>query len=474
MTVIPPALRLSPELLMMIFKHVCAHGNSYGYLAPINRGPLNPPWAVFKYLSAPQPAFLVSSVCYTWRTIALATAELWSYIRVHCSIWFRNHAALRLALQRSKNTPLRLEILGTLLEIGPDHVIMCLVSESARWKDVLFNISTISTRTNSPNHQSLAAALSQIPSLPIISTFSTNMPILKLPMFSLSPLLSSLALSNEHGLRSHQSFVWSQIRRLSLKQTMYSSNGALIIAPILSRCTQLEILEVYDIGFHGHSTIFPITTLPRVVELCLSSRSMLYIHMLHVFAAELRFPSLRSLTLAFDGGVASIDKSASDKIVAFVTKSCSPQKITYLCLTGSVTSDSLHPILAVLPEMVEVELNLLRLGFDTKLIRALTPTAGNGGSILLPKMELLSLSISEGVVRERVVNTDFALLFEMVRARTGPNSHVLLKSFNLSVDLEEGKEAAGFREYIRGMSNNLCVNLGVSVNSRPCHLRVYG
>ncbi|KAK7062791.1 hypothetical protein VNI00_000281 [Paramarasmius palmivorus] len=244
-SLLSPIHKMPPEILLNIFTFACEQNEMYPSRIP--------------------PAASISMVCGRWRDVAFAAPSLWSAISIEFSYWKSNETKLarmtRTFLERSKNSPLKLE-LDFSHAIGSVEPVLdtlnALVQHSNRWFDLELRVLTSIIRH--PVFTPIRGCLpllkwlyfNEVP-IPESTPETVDDWIDKLNIFEFAPSLSHLAFKPDFHVVD---FVLplEQVKALKLHDS-YAINSL----EFLPLCPNVQRLELFRVG-GGDSYMGPIVT----------------------------------------------------------------------------------------------------------------------------------------------------------------------------------------------------------------------
>ncbi|KAK7435902.1 hypothetical protein VKT23_019433 [Stygiomarasmius scandens] len=431
--IMQPAKQQSPieilitDILITIFEYTCIFGNSYhGNILSGGSGSVN------------CPAFTLASVCRLWREIAVLSPSIWSTLHVFCSKPGQS-LALDVALNRSQQSPLTITVRGTLYDTDTHWNLMRLVRETHRWSSFQFLLSEI-VPPLAPGYSGLRSILHSISSVPILSSFGTNVPIPTFYALDQAPALSHLDLTNGVCLTHHRNLPWNHIRAVKLTNMLYGVYPSHIplttVQNVVSLCSDLKHLELVQIHVFPLSDISPNPFSSPLTSLTVSAAADMFIELLNAAVVDFRLPSLRVLALTFQGPVKD-EKPLAESVVRFLQEACSSPQITELHLCGDISTACLLPVFPLVPNLVLLNLELPFSNACGAFVRSMVPASAPGVA-LLPKMEKLFLAVAQDGDRERNQPTDFLHLLRMIENRIAGRRQSL-RSFKIEVTMKEGE-----------------------------------
>ncbi|KAK7047423.1 hypothetical protein VNI00_006654 [Paramarasmius palmivorus] len=367
-SLLSPVHKLPSEILSNIFG-LCCEDNELSY-----------------DLDSPEVMNL-SMVCGRWRDLVLSTPTLWSTLRLEASC-FRTRRPTReldtslaemvkLFLERSKNTPLKLAFQSYINQpVEPSFSAFdLLVSEMERWSDITFGSGGFLERLPTRRHLPMLKHLC-LPYAPMAHTDN----------FSNSPALVSVELTPH--LHGDVVLPWDRIKILTLSE----SNAADSLS-VLSRCSGLEKLEFVSTEIDGTEEVIGPITFPRLQSLSFYSFRP---EILPIFQFA-RFPHLS--TLIFSGHVIDSDGWEDPRVLPSVQGLLQSQcTITSLTLVRQQMDD--HQALALLKllpalQSLEVREYLGNAIVTPHFLKWLTVEDGSlsESSSILPRLSTLTLDV---------------------------------------------------------------------------------
>ncbi|KAF9264071.1 hypothetical protein L218DRAFT_958497 [Marasmius fiardii PR-910] len=223
-----PVHRMPPEVMMEIFKFVCATKS-------LVRWPVRPDLLM-------PPTFKLSMVCGRWREITIASPFLWSSINVdrECGRFNVNmYRAAKIFLERSKNQTIKAQLQLPSPQSPDPHIFDLFLQESIRWREVSLCFPYIASTSISAlgvlrGHLPVLTKLELTGLAPLSHESLTT-------LFELAPSLHSLYLGINF-VSANLRFPWQQIRSIRLR------GGLNEMWQILKLCHNVEEIRLESIA----------------------------------------------------------------------------------------------------------------------------------------------------------------------------------------------------------------------------------
>ncbi|KAK1220548.1 hypothetical protein PQX77_016688 [Marasmius sp. AFHP31] len=261
-SLLAPIHRMPPEVLTEIFKFCCAR-NSINYYA-------------FQYPGSLPSPMKLSSICGRWRQMILDTPGLWASLSACVDASNRSVArvyrATKLFMERSKSSPLTLEMEYHGIRFDGRDLFEDLVQNSGRWTSLDLSIETSALRESG---RVLGNLRGQIPSLKRLvlrqlptsfDNFSVvtvgDIPFLQ--AFEIAPSLQSVALFSLL-VTPRLALPWHQIKDIQLQRCTIND-----VLAILAQCSAVEQLSLHFVNNDGPPHSGNHVTLLNVREISLS------------------------------------------------------------------------------------------------------------------------------------------------------------------------------------------------------------